>query len=83
MYKATNAGDGAAQGADGPMQTSDDDQAARILAAGARVQSSGGAEDDGARHGCALGTAGRVTRQVAAQVCELGTSASTPHGRGP
>ena len=67
---ATNAGDGTAQAAGRAMQTSDDDRAARIPAPGARVQGSGGAEDGGARHGSALGAAGRGTRQLAAQVFE-------------
>ena len=52
------------------MSTRDDVQAAMIPAAGARVQGSGGAEDGGARHSSALGAVGRVTRQLAAQVCE-------------
>ena len=74
--EATNAGDGAPRAADRAMQASDDDQAARIPAAGAWVQGNGGAEDGGARHNSALGTVGRVTGQLAAQVCDRGASTS-------
>ena len=52
------------------MQPGVDDQAARVPAAGARVQSSNGAEDGEARDCSALNATGRVTGQLAAQVCE-------------
>ena len=67
---AANASDRCARRADRAMQAGADNQAARVPPAGARVPSSGSAEDGGARDSSAVNAAGRVTGQLAAQVCE-------------
>ena len=73
---AADASDRGARRADRAMQAGADNQAARVPPAGARVPSSGSAEDGGARDSSAVNAAGRVTGQLAAQVCDRGASTS-------